>query len=76
MANIVAQHFEQLALNNRNYQTWVVDCEFHLASMQLSHAIAPRAAGAPKILPHEVAIGKGIDLPQTPYPLRPEDGVP
>jgi hypothetical protein len=33
----------------------VVNGEFHLASMQLSHAIAPRAAGVPKILPHEVA---------------------
>jgi hypothetical protein len=55
MANIVALQFKQHALDGNNYLTWVVDFEFHLAAMELSHTIAPRVASAAEIPPHEVA---------------------
>jgi len=54
MANITPLQFKQRALDGKNDQTWVGDCEFHLAAMQLSHTISPRVVGV-EIPPHEVA---------------------
>ena len=55
MAGIIPLQFKQLTLDGNNFLTWVVDCEFHLAAMELLHTIAPRAAGAAEIPLHEVA---------------------
>ncbi|KAG2571863.1 hypothetical protein PVAP13_7KG122361 [Panicum virgatum] len=55
MGEVAARQFDCLMLNGKNYQTWVVDCQFHLAAMQLTHTITPRADGAPAIPAHEIA---------------------
>ena len=55
MGDVAARQFDCLMLNGKNYQTWVVDCQFHLAAMQLTHTITPRADGAPAIPAHEIA---------------------
>jgi hypothetical protein len=33
MASINKTEFKVLALNGNNYQTWALDCEFHLQAM-------------------------------------------
>ncbi|CAD6268973.1 unnamed protein product [Miscanthus lutarioriparius] len=55
MGEVTKRQFDYLMLNGKNYQTWVVDCRFHLAAMQLTHTITPRAEGAPAIPKHEIA---------------------
>ena len=55
MGEVAARQFDCLMLNGKNYQTWVVDCQFHLAAMQLTHTITPRADGAPAVPAHEIA---------------------
>ena len=55
MDEVTKRQFDYLMLNGKNYQTWVVDCRFHLAAMQLTHTITPRAEGAPAIRKHEIA---------------------
>ncbi|XP_066358053.1 uncharacterized protein [Miscanthus floridulus] len=55
MDEVTKRQFDYLMLNGKNYQTWVVDCRFHLAAMQLTHTITPRAEGAPAIPKHEIA---------------------
>lgn len=55
MDEVTKRQFDYLMLNGKNYQTWVVDCRFHLAAMQLTHTITPRAEGAPAIPEHEIA---------------------
>nr|TKW11108.1 hypothetical protein SEVIR_6G212000v2 [Setaria viridis] len=47
MGDVAAGQFDCLVLNGKNYQTWVVDCRFHLAAMQLTHTITLRAEAAP-----------------------------
>jgi hypothetical protein len=55
MGDVAPRQFECLMLNGKNYQTWVVDCRFHLAAMQLTHTITPRAEGAAAVPEHEIA---------------------
>ena len=55
MGDVAARQFDCLMLNGKNYQTWVVDCQFHLAAMQLTHTITPRADAAPAVPEHEIA---------------------
>lgn len=55
MGDVAARQFECLMLNGKNYQTWVVDCRFHLAAMQLTHTITPRAEGGAPVPEHETA---------------------
>ena len=47
--------FKVLELNGKNYQTWALDCEFHLQVMQLTPTIARPAAGVPAPPPHDKA---------------------
>jgi hypothetical protein len=55
MGDVAPRQFECLMLNGKNYQTWVVDCRFHLAAMQLTHTITPRAEGVAAVPEHEIA---------------------
>ncbi|KAG2590339.1 hypothetical protein PVAP13_5NG274580 [Panicum virgatum] len=55
MGDVAARQFDCLMLNGKNYQTWVVDCQFHLAAMQLTHTITPRADAALAVPEHEIA---------------------
>jgi hypothetical protein len=55
MSKIVATQFPILALNGKNYQTWALDGEFHLQSMELIHTLAPRPASTAAPPLHELA---------------------
>jgi hypothetical protein len=55
MASINKTEFKVLALNGNNYQTWALDCEFHLQAMQLTATVVRPAAGVPAPLPHDKA---------------------
>ncbi|CAD6203613.1 unnamed protein product [Miscanthus lutarioriparius] len=55
MASINKTEFKVLELNGKNYQTWALDCEFHLQAMQLTPMIARPAAGVPAPPPHDKA---------------------
>ncbi|RCV45644.1 LOW QUALITY PROTEIN: hypothetical protein SETIT_9G470900v2 [Setaria italica] len=55
MAAINKTEFKVLELNGKNYQTWALDCEFHLKVMQLTSTIARPGAGVPAPLLHEKA---------------------
>ena len=55
MASINKTEFKVLELNGKNYQTWALDCEFHLEAMQLTATIARPAAGVPAPPPYERA---------------------
>ena len=53
MASINKTKFTVLELNDKNYQTWALDCEFHLQAMQLTSTIARAAAGVRAPPPHD-----------------------
>ncbi|CAO2141173.1 unnamed protein product [Urochloa humidicola] len=55
MAAINKTEFKVLELNGKNYQTWALDCEFHLEAMQLTSTLARPAAGVPAAPLHERA---------------------
>jgi hypothetical protein len=55
MASINKTEFKVLALNGNNYQTWALDCEFHLQAMQLTATVTRPAAGVPAPPPHDKA---------------------
>ena len=55
MASINKTEFKVLELNGKNYQTWALNCEFHLQAMQLTPMIARPAAGVPAPPPHDKA---------------------
>jgi hypothetical protein len=55
MASIKKTELKVLELNGKNYQTWALDCEFHLQAMQLTYTIARPTAGVPALPPDDKA---------------------
>jgi hypothetical protein len=55
MSEVNKTEFKALALNGKNYQTWALDCEFHLEAMQLTNTITRLGARVPALPPHEMA---------------------
>uniref|UniRef100_K3XR80 Uncharacterized protein n=1 Tax=Setaria italica TaxID=4555 RepID=K3XR80_SETIT len=62
MAAINKTKFKVLELNGKNYQTWALDCEFHLEAMQLTSTIARPAASLK--LQERFGKQKAVLLPQ------------